>query len=587
MNTRLVFRPMLLVTGLILLVFIPNLMHLSTAAFGGADTDALKHVWTQWWVVHRVLQDGAIPLESSLIHHPTGGAFFAIDTVNALLGLPFRAFAGPVATYNIVVILNLILAGWATTRLAQALGAGPWPSIIAGVGWPVSAWVLAFPLGSGVSEAAFFFPVPLILLLAVRTVVRTGWWAPLGGAILLALQGLGCWSHGITTGVALMFMGIAWLTQRPWHASVDDPAHLDRGTIIRLLVAGGALLLMILPAYLAISGTVQDLDAVKVRHLSLFPSSPISPLDVPEANSLAIESFIQAGAAGLRDGAAGPERLMYSGYLGWLLLGMAAVALRFGDRRDRWIGAGAMVFVLLALGPRIHLEIAHSKTGLPNPLYLLLYYVFPLFNATIHSVDRLVMGAQLGTALLAAKGLTILIANQTASRKMVLSLVGALFILAEVLLISPPPWPIPMVKATHHESAVALGERPGVGAVLDLPFLTADGRQTTRFAGDIFLQQTAHGRPIPFQLEGMDDESLSPATRANPFYQAISRSLRTGRVPTDCDGARGLAQLGFDHLIWRTRLVKTDLEPTLRRHLIRCLGEGEAFGDRIVFSVRP
>jgi hypothetical protein len=576
--------PFALAMVLVLVIFVPNLPYFSTAAIGGADTDALKHVWTQWWVVHRLLQDGAIPMQATLIHHPTGGPFFALDTVNALIGLPLRAFMGPVATYNVVLLLDLILAAWAAVMLSRHIGADPWPSALVGVAWSACAWTLAFPLGSGVSETAMFFPIPLILLMALKMTGQRGWDAPIAFALLFALQGLGCWSHGITTGV-IIAMGLGfWLVQRPWNWTRETRYRLDRQVVLRWAVAIVLLLLLMLPAYLAISGTVHDVDAVKTRYLSLFPSNPISPLAVPEANAFTIADFFLPGAWGLRVSDAGPERLMYSGYLGWLSIALGVFAWRKGQRSDRIIAWGTLLLLVLALGPRVFLDQGRSIGGVPNPFYLGFYYGFPLFNTTIHSVDRLVIGAQLGVALLAARGLTIALKSRVSGGRR-LAFAAAVGVLLEAMVASPAPWPVPMVMATPHPSAVAIGAIPGTGAVLDLPFLTDPDPRQARFVGDIFLQQTTHRRPIPFQLEGMGAEALSDATRANPFYQAFSKALRSGRAPSGCDGAKGLAQLGFSHLIWRKNLVETAMEPTLQAHLQRCLGPGHTYGDRVVFEV--
>jgi hypothetical protein len=232
----------------------------------------------------------------------------------------------------------------------------------------------------------------------------------------------------------------------------------------------------------------------------------------------------------------------------------------------------------------VFLDQGRSIGGLPNPFFLGFYYAFPLFNVTIHSVDRLVMGAQLGVSLLAARGLTIALKSRvTGGHKFAIA--AACVVLMEALLISPAPWPVAMVMATPHPSAVAIGTIPGTGAVLDIPFVTNPDPRQARFVGDVFLQQTTHRRPIPFQLEGMGDEALSAATRANPFYHSLSRALRSGRVPSDCDGAKGLAQLGFSHLIWRKDLVEKAIEPALQAHLKRCLGPGKTHGDRVVFEV--
>ena len=564
-------------------VFLPNLPHWSTAAIGGGGTDALKHVWSQWWVVQRLMQDGAIPLEASLIHHPVGGAFFSLDTLNALIGLPLRALAGPVATYNTVLVIDLVLASWAAAALARALGVRSWSSAVAGVGWTLSAWVLAFPLASGVSETALFFPLPLALLFVLRTIQEPQWTWPVLAAVTMALQGLGCWSHGITAGVLIAIGATGWLMQRPWQAESGAAGALDQATKQRVMLCVGLIAAMAIPAYLSISGTVTDAEAVKAREIGLFGQSLLGPLDLPETNSMALIDFVLPGSWGLRRGGAGPEQLYYASYIGVLVLGLAVVGLRRGGRQERWLGLAVIIMILLATGPRIYIDHARTVPGVPNPLYLLLHAIFPLFNATLHSVDRLSLGAQLPAAILAAKGLDALIEHR--AKPHLLSLGALVLVCAEALVVSPAPWPLRMTSAVPHPASVALAELPGPGAVLDLPFVEMTP-QGSRFAGDIFYQQTIHGRPIPFQLEGREEGSLSPPVRANPFYRGMARVLLEGRSPPDsCEGAKGLAQLGFRAVIWRPELATEAQAQVLQAHLARCLGPGEDYQGRVVHDL--
>jgi hypothetical protein len=565
-------------------VFLPNLPHWNTAAIGGAWTDSLKHVWSQWWVVQRLLQDGAIPLEASLIHHPIGGPFFSLDTVNALIGLPLRAVAGPVATYNTVLLLDLVLASWAAAALARTLGVRPWSSAVAGVGFVLSAWVFAFPLASGVSETALFFPLPLALLLLIHTVRKPGWAAPVFASLALALQGLGCWSHGITAGVLIAGGLGCWLLTRPWQAAVGTPSALDRPTAMRLLLFLVLILGLAIPAYLAVSGTVTHAEAVKVREIGVFGQSLLGPLDLPETNSMALVDFVLPGTWGLRTGGAGPEQLYYTSYFGLTLLGLAIIGIRRGGRQERWLGLAVLLMALLATGPRIYLDHSRTLLGLPNPLYLLLHAFFPLFNATLHSVDRLALGAQLPLAILAGRGLDALLSGRP--RPTALCMGALAVVLAEALFVSPAPWPLQMTSAVPHPASLALAERPGPGAVLDLPF-TATTALGKRFVGDIFYQQTVHSRPIPFQLDGNEEDSLSPPVRANPFYRGLARVLMEGRsAPDACDGAQGLSNLGFVALIWHTDLATEAQRALLEPHLQRCLGQGQVYGDRVVYDLQ-
>jgi hypothetical protein len=560
----------LVIIGTLALVFGPNLIHIQDGAIGASGADGLKHVWSQWWVVNQLLEEGSLSLHTKLIHHPIGGEFFSLDTFNALLGLPIRAVFDPVPTYNLLLILNLGIAAFACRALARTLTDSSWAATFAGIAFAFSAWSLSFPVASGVSETAVFWPMPLVLMFSIRAWQSKGWSSPILAGLLLSIQGLACWSHGITTG--LLLLGLWTVTM------VSDKTQMaDRDRLRRIAVLLVTVLLIALPAYMMISGTVQGDEAIKARTLSLFHSAPIGPLAVPEANSMALADFFLPGASGLRTNSVGTERLMYAAYPGWIVLVLSISALRSRSRTATIIAIGAGLMMLMAMGPRIYLDHDRSLLGLPNPIYLLAYYVIPLVNVTIHSVDRFVQGMMLCMALLAAHGLARV-------KPQWQPWVVAAMVL-EIILISPAPWPLPMVQAHAQSSSHYLATQPGPGAIIDLPFLEGDGEQT-RFLGNVFLQQTIHGKPIPFQLEGQGLETASPQIAANPFFRNVAGGLVHGsKIPSGCNGVNGLTDLGFEWVVWRPHLAPDSVRARVDEVLRNCLENPQEFQNSTVFEI--
>ena len=134
--------------------------------------------------------------------------------------------------------------------------------------------------------------------------------------LLLSVQGAACWSHGITAGLLLTGMFLFAVIENPRSWQQDH-------RLKRIAVLLGSALLLAIPGYLAVSGTVSADDAIKARTLSLFHSAPIGPLDALETNNMALVDFVALGSWGLRTANAGTERLMYAANPGILLLGCA------------------------------------------------------------------------------------------------------------------------------------------------------------------------------------------------------------------------------------------------------------------------
>jgi len=262
----------------------------------------------------------------------------------------------------------------------------------------------------------------------------------------------------------------------------------------------------------------------------------------------------------------------------WVL---ALLGLVVGGARARMSGVAAALCLTLALGPYVQLTAAHE--GRYNAVYHLFYNYFPLFNATIHSTDRFAVGFQLSLVVTAAAGLGWLLAKLPEKVRLPGALVACALAIADAAVLSPAPWPVAQTPATAHPASVVMGERD-VGAVIDLPFYEADSEQ---FIGDIFLQQTIHHQAVPYRLDGIGVQVVSPALRGNRFYRRLEAILMGTQSMggEGCDGASGLAELGFGAVLLRTGETHPDALEATQALLEECLGPGERIGDRVLYDL--
>jgi hypothetical protein len=268
---------------------------------------------------------------------------------------------------------------------------------------------------------------------------------------------------------------------------------------------------------------------------------------------------------------------MYAANPGLVILALAVVAWRKRKMQVQWLALGAILMLLMSLGPRIYFDHGRSLGGIPNPVYLAAYWVVPLVNATIHSVDRFAVGLQLCLSMMAAVGVGCLAARW---RPWVL-----LAVLIELIALSPAPWPIPMAEASQHPASVKIQSSGSTKAVLDIPFMEGD-EQHRWFLGDIFLQQSIHSSPIPFQLEGHAIETVHPDVRANRFFQKLAAGAIDDRpIPKGCTGVQDLAEMGFGWLVWRPMLTPDARRDEFRTILGSCLSVSEDFGDRVLYQI--
>ena len=162
-------------------------------------------------------------------------------------------------------------------------------------------------------------------------------------------------------------------------------------------------------------------------------------------------------------------------------------------------------------------------------------------------------------------------------RRWAVGVTAAGVLLAETLLVSPAPWPIPQAPATPSAAAARLAD--GRGPVLELPFATPEGR----FWSEVLLDQTVHGRPVPFRLEGRGLQAVHPAAGDHPFFRAAHAwSVGQGRS-LPCADARRLGQT-YPVLVLHPGRLPPEADG-LAAALARCLGPPTDLGDALAFSL--
>ena len=529
--------PLMGLLAAILVVLAPNLPHFATHLLGAVDGDGANHLFGWRWVQHGVLEQGAVPLWMDLANHPDGGAFFCLDTADALIFLPLAGLP-PALGHNLVSLTHLVLAAasawWLARQWVDAESA-----MAAGLAFALSPFVLTHGLATGVAEGLFLAGMPLVLLFALRTWTRPGFVAPVALGLVTGLQALGSWHYGLVAGL-MTLLGGALYFRRP-------APGLHRRLPVAIAVAGLALL----PLFWMMQGTVGE-GAAYERGLTIFPQ--MSAFDLPPVNIFAAVDAIAPGKGALRVFEEGPDRMVAAGYLGWVALGLAAYG------RSWRLGALAALFFIFSMGPRLHLATLGDST-VANPIYLAFYTVVPLFHETRHVTSRFIVGAALALGLAASLGLSRM--KPWVRRGLLLALV------AELIVLSPVPWPLPHTPTAAHPITPRID-----GPVLDVPWLTEGGH----FDDDILVQAVHHRQPIPFNLQGGGDRLLSPSVRQNAFVNGLQHQVTDGRAG-HCAGVDELRQMGFRYVVLR-RDVK-GLDETLER----CLGPGEAVDDRQLFSL--
>jgi len=584
--------------------------------------DFWKHAWGHWWV-RDSLAEGALPLFCRLVNAPSGGYLFVADPFNCLVvGLLLQAL--PLVTaYNLLILVNLwggCMAAWALAR--YVVRSGP-ASLVAGSIYGLSAYTVAYPVVSGVTETLNSAWMPLCILFLHRAVDTRRFTDLVLAGFFFFLTTFSCWYYGQFMGVyaAVLLVALVWrnfaapgrlrLRLRTWRqrhtlmlqvrTRLGEALLATRGSFIRVVGALALGTCLVFPFALVFQLLVAD------------PANIVMPEKAPQRTHFRFQDFLGSNspwsisARGVRGfhnhtNLAGfflpgkgnatvtvtIDRLTRVHYLGWVALGLAILAwkrrgsLDEGDRsaQSYWLAA-CLFFLVLSLGPVITFS-DFSSHGVFSPIYHVMYWLFPMFHKLAIPFRFLALSL-LALGILAAQGLRMLLERFSRWEGLGLSVLVAGACVLEVALISPAPWPLPTSSASVPAFYEMVASDPGDDGLIDYPF---ERPESLLLPGEFFYYQTVHRRPIPYRTSGV----LSPEVARNSFMEEV-RNAQTGAEPSVLalrEGATRLRAMGFRYLVLHGAWLTGSSQGQIETALTPLLGAPARFGDGlVVFQMTP
>ena len=448
------------------------------------------NLWNLWWFRHAV-ERGWSPFETTLLFYPHGASlwYHTLAPLHGFAGTLLQVLFPLVATFNLIVLLSLVLSALAVRALALELGLEGRGSLLAGGVFAFSpALFRHLYVGHLELMAAYWMPAALLLALRIarreRPYVRDGFWL---GLVLLGAAYTS--PYYAVYAVELLAVAIPFL----WRGLVRPRARAC------LAVAGGTSLLGLSPMLVAFaarsapSGPTVGFAAYSGDLVGFLVPSFTNPLfgrlATPVQERLAASLPLAL-----------PQETTTS--VGLVVLGLAVL----GALRSRRLGVAVrlplaivVVFGLLTLGGR--LRVLGWDTGLPLPAALLADV--PLWHLA-RAPGRHILLVMVGLGVLAGIGLQSL--RRGCWRAAVVALLALEYLAA----------PIPLYPVAAHDVYWRLAAEPGRFAVLELPFGLRDGSLSLGQPDSRqILDQTVHEHPI---LTGMI--SRLPASTIEAILQA-------------------------------------------------------------------
>lgn len=595
-------------------------MHLSTHLTGPPTGDTGVYVWNMWVFRHEVLE-GASPLRTSTIFSLSQGADLSLHnytTFANLVGLPLEGLFDIVASFNLVYIFNVALAGLGMYVLARRITGQTLESWLAGALFACSPFLVT--RGGAHFSLVAAAPLPIFMWFLLRMWESRRRLDALGLGVTLA-----CAAYSDAYyGVYCVLLGACYIGSRIFVAGaapIAAPGRLTRRLIDAVIVALvclivgvqfvgrgslklGPLAVSMRTLYtpmllLTVLVLARILVTVRLRiGLRALPAPrsflTVSGIAVLAAVVLlspiiyalgvrATQGQLVTAQVPWRSSAPGSDLLAVvvpnpnhpltpDSFRTWLgnqpggyhdqvaslcLVAVVVVLLarRAGFRLERFWIAFTIGFGLLALGPFVH--VAGINTYIPTP-WTLLRYVPVIGEARMPSRFGVLM--IMGLAVLFALALTALANRDRRRRPVILAAVGVA--LAFELL--PVPRPLYSAEIPYVFRTIAADPRPV--RVLNLPFGVRDGLSSLgNFNASAQYYQTAHGKRLIGGYLSRVSERNKAFMRKQPVLDALMR-LSEGAPLSDGQRARAkkwsprfLETADVGYVVMDERLVTAEL----------------------------
>ncbi len=521
----------------------PTVLDPLTRMIGHPDGDVWNHAWGPWWFWHKLSQ-GELPWRCSELYAPDGGVLWFIDPLGAAAGALLVPILGVAGAWNAVILGSVTLTSWAAASLAREV-AGRGAHIYVASAVVVLGPMLNGELHNGISEAALMAPCLFALATGYRALRLGGRRTWLRTGALLGLTFLGSPYYALAAVVVLAVLGVGWLLRR---RSTREWLDLLAGAATALAIAA--------PTALLVRASVSAPDALVHR------ADPGVVELILRHNAVDPRTFVAPGGFQSVDYAALGEAFVHSGYLGWVALVLAALALyapgtssarlrgplpplsargrawndsampaatpdqqgrklprapvhyfrrgHLGSGRHTLLAVAGAATLVLALGPELFwggevVRLGDRAVSLP---FAYLSKLVPV-QAITHTLRLAVPGLAI-VAALAAVGWRQLGPRGRWATAVLLPL--------DLLVFARPAWPLartPVLETTVQEALARTAPPEGGPLVLDLPGAVGNTMATSRY----LVLQTVHGRPIPYRP---DARATTASLLHLPVFQVLA-----------------------------------------------------------------
>ncbi|MEM5809638.1 MAG: hypothetical protein QW156_01960 [Candidatus Aenigmatarchaeota archaeon] len=345
--------------------------------------DAWQNIWNMW-LVRKKIFDLDLTYYTDYQFYPFGTklTFHTLTLFPALIALPIYYLVNNwIFAYNVIVILNFVLAGFTMFFLVNYLVKNKWIAFISSYAFTFSPYHLT--MSTNYLNLATIFALPLYVLFFIK------FWEEKFNFKNLFLLPLSLFLVFLSDLQYLFFMLLFSFLSLPFLIFKKVRNEL-KGVGLKIIF----LLIAVLPIVPFVQPVISDyyggfgqvgLESIKTKNLIAFQNYFLN-----HANILFGEFFIRFVIPGL-------ESHVFIGYV-VLFFSLFYVVYKF-KQSLLWIFL-ISIFIILSLGPEMFI----GNKKIISPIYKFFYDNFPFFKAILHP-SRFAIMVILFSIILFAKGL--------------------------------------------------------------------------------------------------------------------------------------------------------------------------------------
>ena len=473
----------------------PLMTHITTHIPGSAvwAFDESTFVWNMWWFKFSILNLGQSPLHTDYIFYPLGIdlVLYTFNFFNALLGLPLQMVLPLPLTSNLVLLFAYVMSGYGGYLLVRYLlnrhrrGVGTeTAAFVAGAAYAFAASRMIYAaLGHYDMVTAQWFPFYALFLL--KTLREPGYRSPMLAGVFAAFALLA----EMIFGVFLLFLTLILLffelhpTRFTFRVSRNPVISRLAVLVLTGVILWSPVMVPILRAFsqgdFALAGWGEGLK-LSADLVGWFTPTALHPLFGADDWPQHLRSVVEGNA---------PFLDVNTVFLGYGILGLAAVGALGAWKQARAWAWSAVVFALFTLGPLLQINgrFLFSLDNLLREQGLAQDVTFPMPFALLHYIpiiranrvpNRFSVVLSLSLAVLVGYGISNLqsqmangkwqIGKSAKGKGQVTSLaVGGL--LLAVVLFDQVSVPLPLTDARVPAPYRVIAAEPGDFALLQLP----------------------------------------------------------------------------------------------------------------------